>query len=407
MKIKLVDLAAQNAEIRARVEGYIEEIHRDCSYVGGEQVSAFEQEFAAFLGVRHVIGLASGTDALRLTLMAAGIGRGDEVITTPMTFMATAAAIRQTGARPVLVDIDPQTGNLSPRELRRHLEARRNGAVGLVRAIVPVHLYGLPAAMRELQEIAVEFGLRIIEDACQAHGAFLHDGHRWRPAGTLGAAGCFSFYPGKNLGAWGDGGAAATDSDELAERIRALRDHGRISHYAHQEYGYNSRLDAIQAAVLRAKLERLPKWNRRRREIASSYRELLEPAGVGLPVEPEGLASCYHLFAVRSPRRDAIRSALLSEEIECGIHYPVPLHLQPACRDLGYHRGDFPHSETLADTELSLPMHPHLTDAELARVAQCVIASLGKGSTVKRLTIFAGGPDPNPAMSSLPPEHGE
>lgn len=402
MRIKFVDLAAQNAEIRERVEHELDAVHRDTAYIGGAQVEGFEQEFAAFLGARHVIGVGSGTDALRLALLAAGIGCGDEVITTPMTFVATAAAIRQAGAHAVLVDIDPETCNLSPHELRRYLEEQRRAGAHLPRAIVPVHLYGLPAAMRELQEIALAFGLRIIEDACQAHGALMHDGHRWRPAGTLGAAGCFSFYPGKNLGGWGDGGAVVTDCDELAERVRMLRDHGRISHYAHQHYGYNSRLDAIQGAVLRAKLERLARWNQRRREIARLYRELLADCGLELPTEPDGLASCYHLFAVRSPQRDALRQALLSKNIECGIHYPVPLHLQPACRDLGYRRGDFPESEKLADTELSLPMHPHLSDSEVERVAETVIEALEEGPT-----IFAGGHSRNPSMLILPPERGE
>jgi dTDP-4-amino-4,6-dideoxygalactose transaminase len=293
MQIKFVDLVSQTAEIRERVERELVKIHLDAGYIGGPQVKAFEEEFAAYLGVRHVISVGNGTDAIRLALLAVGVGPGSEVITTPMTFIATAAAIRQTGARPTLVDIDPETCNIDPHALRRYLVERRRRSPHGLRAIVPVHLYGLPAAMREIQEIAVEFGLRIVEDACQAHGASFHDGQRWRYAGTLGAAGCFSFYPGKNLGAWGDGGAAATDDDELADRIRMLRDHGRISHYAHQDYGYNSRLDAIQAAVLRAKLERLPDWNRRRREIAESYRELLDGADLVLPTEPEGLASAY------------------------------------------------------------------------------------------------------------------
>ncbi len=402
MQIKFVDLVSQNAEIRERVERELIKIHFDAGYIGGPQVKAFEEEFAAFLGARHAISLGSGTDAIRLALLAVGVGPGTEVITTPMTFIATAAAIRQTGARPTLVDIDPETCNIDPRALRRYLEERRRRSPHGLRAIVPVHLYGLPAAMREIQEIAVEFGLRIVEDACQAHGASLHDGQRWRFAGTLGAAGCFSFYPGKNLGAWGDGGAVVTDNDELAERVRMLRDHGRISHYAHQDYGYNSRLDAVQAAVLRAKLERLADWNRRRREIAESYRQLLDGADLELPTEPEGFASAYHLFAIRSRQRDAIRQALLSQNIECGIHYPVPLHLQPACRDLGYRPKDFPVSERIADTELSLPMHPHLTDAEVRRVAEVVIAAVSK-----RPTIFAGEHRRNSAVSALPPERGE
>jgi dTDP-4-amino-4,6-dideoxygalactose transaminase len=402
MRVKFVDLAAQNVEIQERVEQELAALHRDTAYIGGAHVEAFENDFAAFLSVRHVIGVGSGTDALRLAMLAAGIGCGDEVITTPMTFIATAAAIRQTGARAVLVDIDPDTCNISPRALRAYLEERRRAGNHLPRAVVPVHLYGLPAAMREIQQIASEFGLRVIEDACQAHGALMHDGERWRPAGTLGAAGCFSFYPGKNLGAWGDGGAVATESDELAERVRMLRDHGRISHYAHQHYGYNSRLDGIQAVVLRAKLERLAGWNQRRRQIAELYRELLADCGLQLPSEPVGSTSCYHLFALRVAQRDTLRQALLSKNIDCGIHYPVPLHLQPACRDLGYRRGDFPESEKLADTELSLPMHPHLTDSEVERTATAVVEALEESQTM-----FAGGPSQSPSTCILPPERGE
>jgi len=248
----------------------------------------------------------------------------------------------------------------------------------------------------------MEFGLRVVEDACQAHGASLHDGQRWRYAGTLGTAGCFSFYPGKNLGAWGDGGAIVTNDDELADRVRISRDHGRISHYAHQDYGYNSRLDAIQAAVLRAKLERLPQWNRRRREIAELYRQLLDSTDVTLPFEPEGLASAYHLFAIRSRDRDSIRQALIGKNIECGIHYPVPLHLQPACRDLGYRPKDFPVSERIADTELSLPMHPHLTDAEVRQVADAVSAAVRtRPAALPRSARRSAG------ASVLPPERGE
>lgn len=402
MQIKFADLVSQNTEIREDVERELAKVHLDAGYIGGPQVKAFEEEFAAFLGVRHAISVGSGTDALRLALLAVGVGPGTEVITTPMTFIATAAAIRQTGARPTLVDIDPETCNINPQALRRYLEARRRRSPHGLRAIVPVHLYGLPAAMREIQEIAVEFGLQVVEDACQAHGASFHDGQRWRHAGTLGAAGCFSFYPGKNLGAWGDGGAVVTYNDEVAERVRMLRDHGRISHYAHQDYGYNSRLDAIQAAVLRAKLKRLSDWNRRRREIAEAYRELLEGADLVLPAEPEGFASANHLFAIRSRRRDAIRQVLLSKNIECGIHYPVPLHLQPACRDLGYRLKDFPVSEQIADTELSLPMHPHLTDPEVRQVAETVIEAARK-----RPAVFAGERRRRPAISALPPQRSE
>ncbi len=376
MQVKLVDLAAQNAEIREEVEAEFVEVHRATAYVGGARVEAFEQDFARFLDVRHVLSVASGTDALRLALLAAGVGPGDEVITVPLTFIATAEAIVQAGARPVFVDVDPLTCNMSPAALVRYLERGHFSSANGPKAILPVHLYGMPAAMAELREIAARFRLVVVEDACQAHGAHLKLGNRWAAAGTLGDAGCFSFYPGKNLGGWGEGGAVATDNEEIARRVLSLRDHGRISHYLHQECGYNARLDALQAVVLRAKLKRLGRWNARRRELAAAYRELLAPCAIQLQSEAPDTSSCWHLFVMRSERRDAIRNALLMSKIECGIHYPVPLHLQPACRALGYHSGDFPVSERIADTVLSLPLHPHLTNLDVVRVADVVREAL-------------------------------
>lgn len=376
MPVKFVDLEAQNCEIRERVDREFAAIHRQTAYVGGAQVDAFEDEFARFLGVRRVVGVSSGTDALRLALLALGVGPGDEVITVPMTFIATIEAILQTGARPVFVDVDPGSCNLSAPELLRYLEAGNFSSPNGPRAVIPVHLYGLPAPMAELREIGRRFGLRLVEDACQAHGARLKLGEQWRRAGTLSDAGCFSFYPGKNLGAWGEAGAVATDDEEVARRVAELRDHGRTTHYTHAAFGYNARLDAIQAAVLRAKLERLDSWNAKRLKIAAMYRELLAGCDLVMPAEPEAAESCYHLFVVRSPRRDVIRDRLLRSDIGCGIHYPVPLHLQPACRSFGYRRGDFPASEAIADTVLSLPMHPHLKDADVLEVASVVRTAL-------------------------------
>jgi dTDP-4-amino-4,6-dideoxygalactose transaminase len=402
-QIRLVDLAAQNSEIHDEVKRSFADIHAQTAYIGGPAVKQFEQEFAAFLGVRHVVGVNSGTDALRLVLLALGIGSGDEVITTPMTFIATVEAIVQAGARPVFVDIDPQTCNLSVAAVRDYLAAGRFKTVHGPKAIMPVHLYGMPAAMGPMCELARQFGLRVVEDACQAHGARVVVARRWLRAGTIGTAGCFSFYPGKNLGAWGEGGAVATDNDELAEQVALLRDHGRLSHYAHQAYGYNARLDALQAAVLSAKLKRLDEWNARRRTLAEDYRELLSgrPLPLWLPTEPPEVESVYHLFVVRSPRRDALRAALLGNEIECGIHYPVPLHLQPACRALGYRAGDFPESERLADAVLSLPMHPHLQQAELERVANVVTQVL-----IGDHSLFAGE-HYNHRAAWLPPTHSQ
>ena len=376
MKIKFVDLAGQNLEISERVAAEMDAVHSATSYVGGHQVESFEREFAEFLGVKRVVAVANGTDALRIALLALGVGPGDEVITVPMTFIATAASIVQTGARPRFVDIDPATGNMSLPALRSFLESLPRNERRAVRAIVPVHLYGLPAQIVELKEIAAEFNLKLVEDACQAHGARVRTADGMKMAGTIGDAGCFSFYPGKNLGAWGDGGAVATNDEEVAHRVTSLSNHGRLSHYAHEICGYNSRLDSIQAAVLRAKLEKLDEWNQRRRVVASAYRELLAPLDAQPILEPEGSESCYHLFVIRSSKRDAVRNALLQAEIECGIHYPVPLHLQPALAYLGYRAGDFPASEALADTTLSLPMHPHLDGQEILRTVQVVTGAL-------------------------------
>jgi dTDP-4-amino-4,6-dideoxygalactose transaminase len=376
--VKMIDLVAQNAEIQADIDAALAEIHRHASYVGGPQVEAFEREFADYLGVRHVVGVASGTDALHLTLRALDIGPGDEVITTPMTFIATAEAIVQSGATPSFVDIDPLTCNVSAPELQSYLEGGRFRTPNGPKAILPVHLYGTPAPMQGLLAIADRYGLLTIEDACQAHGARIALTNRWVRAGAAGIAGCFSFYPGKNLGAWGEAGAVATNDVDLAERVVMLRDHGRISHYAHQVCGYNARLDPIQSAVLSAKLQHLDRWNARRREIAESYTELLNYSELTLPFEPAAAKSCYHLFAVRSEQRHALRNALLANQIECGIHYPVPLHLQPALSAYGYRQGDFPVSEQVADTVLSLPIHPHLADLDVARIAEVIEQELAK-----------------------------
>ena len=311
MKIKFVDLAGQNLEIAERVAFELEAVHSATSYVGGHQVESFEREFAEFLNVKRVVAVANGTDALRIALLALGVGPGDEVITVPMTFIATAASIVQTGARPKFVDIDPATGNMSLPALRSFLEALPRNERRAVRAIVPVHLYGLPAPIVELKEIAAEFNLKLVEDACQAHGARVRTADGMKMAGTFGDAGCFSFYPGKNLGAWGDGGAVATNDDELAHRVSSLSNHGRLSHYAHEICGYNSRLDSIQAAVLRAKLEKLAEWNERRRVVAAAYRELLAPLDAHPILEPQGSESCYHLFVIqeRPARRCSQRAS--------------------------------------------------------------------------------------------------
>jgi dTDP-4-amino-4,6-dideoxygalactose transaminase len=372
MNIRMIDLAAQNREIKPEVDAELECIHARTSYIGGPQVEAFEREFAAAIGVTHVVGVGSGTDALRLSLMAMGVGEGCEVITVPMTFIATAEAIVQVGARPVFVDVDPATCNMSPQALRRYLAAGRWSTPGGPRAILPVHLYGMPAAMGEIMAIAREYGLPVLEDACQAHGARILMDDGWQRAGSIGVAGCFSFYPGKNLGAWGEAGAVATNDAQMAARVATLRDHGRTSHYGHSESGYNARLDTIQAAVLLAKLKHLDRWNARRRQLALTYRMLLRGTTCELQAEPDGVESCYHLFTIRNSRRERLRQGLQAAGIECGIHYPLPLHLQPALQYLGYRKGDFPISEAIADSVLSLPMHPHLSDAQAVEVVKTI-----------------------------------
>jgi dTDP-4-amino-4,6-dideoxygalactose transaminase len=295
-----------------------------------------------------------------------------------MTFIATAEAIVQTGARPVFIEIDRTTRNISVAAVERYLAERRWTSAKGPRALLPVDLYGLPSASFELRKIADDHGLKLIEDACQAHGAKVLKGQDWVRAGSQAHAAAFSFYPGKNLGGWGDGGAIATNDAEIAARVSALRDHGRVSHYAHSDLGYNARLDAIQAAVLRAKLRRLDAWNARRREIANRYRELLSDAAVELPEEPRGYESCYHLFTIRSPNRDRICDALTKADIQCGIHYPIPLHEQPACSFLGYKLGDFPVTEGLARSVMSLPMHPHLSDDEIFTISRVVRESAAR-----------------------------
>ena len=374
--IKFLDLAAQNAEIMNDVQERFAKIHENTSYIDGPPVSQFEKEFATFLGAAHTVGVGSGTDALRLALMAIGVGPGDEVITVPSSFIATAAAIIQTGATVTFVDIDPETGSMDPVALSDYLKAKKFKSPNGPRAVVPVHLYGLPAGLSEVCEVARAHEIPVVEDSCQAHGSRIRMSDGWRMAGTIGEAGCFSFYPGKNLGAWGEAGAVVTNDQGIAERVLRLRNHGRMSHFAHQECGYNARLDTMQAAVLSAKLKRLDAWNARRRELAAAYNKHLNGSGVETPAQTNGLESNYHLYVIRSNQRDTIRQALLAEGIDCGIHYPVPLPLQPALRSLNYAVGDFPRSERWADSILSLPMHPHMTEEQVAQVSRVVKTSV-------------------------------
>lgn len=355
--IPLCDLARRYHAHRAEYDDALRRFLDAQQFTLGAELEAFEREFASYVGIRHVVGVANGTDSLELALRAWGIGPGDEVISVAHTFIATVSAIRLAGAKPVLVDVDPVSHTMDPVALRHAITPR-------TKAVIPVHLYGRPAAMPEILEVAGAHGLRVLEDAAQAHGARLRD----RMAGAWGDAASFSFYPTKNLGAMGDAGGVATDDDALAERLRALRHHGQRERHRHEVLGRNSRLDEVQAAVLRVGLWHLDAWNRRRRALAARYREALGDA-VGVPSERRGEEHVYQLFVVEHPHRDRIRRALEDSGVGTGIHYPVPVHRQPTWE------GPVPRlpvTEGLCPRILSLPMFPELRDDEVDLVAQVV-----------------------------------
>jgi dTDP-4-amino-4,6-dideoxygalactose transaminase len=388
IKIPFVDLRAQHEEVRSQIEAAIGDIIDRSSFIGGRYVADFEREFAEFVGVREAVAVANGTDALWLGLIASGIGVGDAVITVPNTFIATVEAITRSGARPLFVDIDLQTSNLDINALQRFLEEdclrQDDGrlvhkASGLrVAAILPVHLYGLPVDMASLQKIADAYGLPVIEDACQAHGARYKIDGEWRRAGSVGKAAGFSFYPGKNLGAMGDGGAVVTNDAEMATKMRWLRDHGSSEKYIHETAdGWNSRLDAIQAAVLSVKLKKLDEWNACRRQAAALYRKVLEGFPVALPVEPDYAEPVYHLFVVRVEDRESLRKELATHGVGVGLHYPIPLHLQKAYNYMGLREGSFPNAELSAKTLLSLPMHPFLMPDQIKAIGQIFMEAIG------------------------------
>ena len=386
--IPFLDLVTPHLELEAELVSAFRTALHTAGFVGGRPVEEFETAFAEFCGTSHAIAVSSGTDALRFALMACGIKTGDVVVTVPNTFIATTEAISQAGAIPEFVDIDEQTCNLSPECLRDYLtkQCKRDEAgrvISLrsgrpVTAVVPVHLYGQMANMDAIQQLASEYGLQVIEDACQAHGAeyFSVKSNRWMKAGSMGHAAAFSFYPGKNLGACGEGGAATTNDPAVAARIRLLRDHGQIKKYYHDVEGYNGRLDAIQASFLHAKLSHLPAWNQKRRERAAEYHRLLAGFdGITLLHEPDSSRGVYHLYVVRVANREALIEHLKSEGIGTGIHYPIPLHLQKAYATLNYAVGDFPVTERVATEILSLPMFPQLSSKQQARVIEQLVAS--------------------------------
>ena len=356
--IPLLDLRAQYAGIRQEIDAVVLGVLASGQYVLGEEVAAFEREFAAYCGTPHAVAVNTGTSALHLALLALGVGPGDEVITVPFTFVATAAAICYAGARPVFVDVEPATLTMDARQLDAAITGR-------TKAIVPVHLYGQMADMDAIMAVARRHGIPVVEDACQAHGAE----YKGRRAGSIGAAGCFSFYPGKNLGACGEGGLAVANDPELADRMRMLRDWGQQQRYEHAVKGFNYRMDGIQGAILRVKLAHLEDWTEARRAHARRYTALLAGSPmVKVPREEAGRRHVYHIYAVRSPDREGLRHALAAEGIQTGLHYPIPVHLQKAHADLGYRAGDFPVSEAAAREVLSLPIYPEMTAAQVERV---------------------------------------
>jgi dTDP-4-amino-4,6-dideoxygalactose transaminase len=386
-KVPFVDLVTLHEELKLELLEICKRTIETAAFIGGSEVEGFEREFAVFCHTKHAVGVNSGTDALRFALMAAGVRPGDIVVTVPHTFIATTEAISQAGARPDFVDIDGRTFNMDPEKLRHYLETRcvLDPATGQylhktlerpVTAVVPVHLYGQMADMDPILEIAERYKLFVVEDACQAHGAeyFSRKQNRWLRAGSVGRASGFSFYPGKNLGACGEGGAVTTNDPEIARKATMLRDHGQSKKYYHDLEGYNGRLDAIQAGMLRVKLRHLAKWNEQRRESARIYDALLAPMTdiVRSPYEASSSKSVYHLYVVRTQNRDGLQKHLTQAGVGTGIHYPIPIHLQTAYGSFGWKRGDFPESEKAADQVLSLPMFAGLTADQQEHVAETI-----------------------------------
>ncbi|WOO42955.1 DegT/DnrJ/EryC1/StrS family aminotransferase [Rubellicoccus peritrichatus] len=359
--IPFLDIGKQYDSIREDAVEAFKRIADSTAYCQGPETLAFEKEFAEWSKASHCVSVNSGTSALHLALHCLDIKEGDEVITVPMTFVSTAWAILYVNAKPVFVDIDPIRRTMNPKQLENAITPR-------TKAIIPVHLYGMPADMNYIMEIADRHNIPVIEDAAQAHGATYKD----RQVGAFGAASCFSFYPGKNLGALGEGGALLTESSDIAERARRLRNHSQPERYHHDELGYNYRMDSIQAAMLRIKLKRLRAWNEARSKHAKKYRELLSGLPIGLPQEPEDSSSAWHLFVIETPERDKLAQALKDEGIMTGLHYPIPLHLQAAFEYLGYSEGEFPITEKLAKECLSLPLFPELTIEQIERVSNSI-----------------------------------
>jgi len=359
--IPLVDLRAQYLDIKADIDAAIARVFESGQFVLGDEVAGFEREFAAYSGASEGIAVNTGTSALHLALLAAGVRAGDEVITTPFTFVATVAAIGYIGAKAVFVDIDPNTFTIDPAQIEQAITSR-------TKAIVPVHLYGQPADMDPILATARRHGLVVIEDACQAQGA----AYKGRPVGSLGHAAAFSFYPGKNLGAYGEGGMVVSNSESFAREVRMLRDWGAEKKYHHVLKGFNYRMEGLQGAMLRVKLRHLERWTEARRAHARDYAQLLVDAGVGLPAAADYARHVFHVYAVRTADRQSLQRTLQANGVATGIHYPIPVHLQPAYSDLGYKAGQFPESERAANEVLSLPMYPELSRTKLEMVAAAI-----------------------------------
>jgi dTDP-4-amino-4,6-dideoxygalactose transaminase len=370
--VPYLDLKAQYLSLKPEIDAALARVLDSCEFVLGPEVAAFEQDFAACCGTSECIALNSGTSALHLALLAAGIGPGDEVITVPFTFVASVAAVLYAGAKPVLVDIDPRSFTMDPTAVEGAITSR-------TKALLPVHLYGQPADMDPILEIARRHRLIVIEDAAQAHGAK----YKGRAVGSIGTMACFSFYPGKNLGAYGEGGAVTTSNPEYGRAVRMLRDWGQDRKYHHLLRGFNYRMEAFQGAILRVKLRYLEQWTESRRKLARHYDELLADSPVQTPEEMPWARHVYHVYTVRSEERDSLQSSLSADGIQTATHYPIPVHLQPAYSDLGYRAGNFPHSERAAREVLSLPIYPELSPQSVSKV----VASIKRAATRKKTMV--------------------
>jgi dTDP-4-amino-4,6-dideoxygalactose transaminase len=362
MKVPYFDLKDQYAALRDEILPALDRVCRDASFILGNEVAQFEKEFAAYCEAKYCVAVNSGTSALHLALLGAGVGPGDEVITTGNTFIATAEAISYTGAQPVFVDIDPATANINPKRIEEAITSR-------TKVILPVHLYGRPVAFGAIAEIAERHGLTVIEDGCQAHGAR----YQGRRVGSLGRAAAFSFYPGKNLGAYGEGGALTTNDEHIAELARTLRDHGQTRRYFHDLIGYNYRMDGFQGAVLRVKLRHLNDWTAKRQELAGIYRDMLGKSPVAMPQDDPGSESVYHLFVVYTDARDEVRAQLEARGVQTAIHYPRPVHLQVPYAELGYRVGSLPHTESACERCFSMPLYPELSPEQVRYAAEALI----------------------------------